>query len=633
MRTRVHRIKVGRMLTRTEIAVAAVCAAWAAASLAGEGWFVLAAPVFGAAVLPFRRRPVLATVAVSVASLALFAAGVSEENPVTLAAGLVVAYGLGRHAPALHAPVPLAALAAGLTAVDGIRAVDAVFVAFVLGVTWACGHLVRRSALRASRAAEHAAELAARDPAALAERAVAEERARIAGDALGVIRAAVETMCARAADAQPALDREALEAIQADGRAAVAELRRLLGLLRSEPAPGEPPPADPARRGPHVSRRLADAALVAALGALAILDAATWGEGEGAVSVALTLALVAAVGVRRFDAAAACLLATVPSLLAVVTDRPLAYGFAIVVACGLLAWAAAGDGRPRAWLALAALAAVTLAVVHVDSPGNEGIVLCTFALTAVAGRAWAERRREGRAASATAAELRAQHEAAIEQAARGERLRLARELHDVASHAVGAMVLQAGAALALRERDPAAAREAVATVRAAGAEATDELDRLFGLLDAGTVGPAGHAAHAEHDLGALAGRMRAGGLAVEVTGEPPDDPATAATVYRVVQEALTNAARYAPGARVDVALARHEGTLVVTVADDGPGAAHGRVARPGEPPVATGGGFGLVGLAERVRALGGELSAGPRTGGGFAVSARLPAAAREEARA
>jgi signal transduction histidine kinase len=209
---------------------------------------------------------------------------------------------------------------------------------------------------------------------------------------------------------------------------------------------------------------------------------------------------------------------------------------------------------------------------------------------------------------------------------REERLRLARELHDVASHAVGAMVLQAGAALALRERDPGGARAAIRTVQAAGSEAMAELTTLFGLLDAGAVGPAGHAAPPPgHDLGALATRMRAGGLAVELTGETrlPADPLLAATAYRVVQEALTNAARYAPGSRVEIAVDdAADGLVVVTVADDGPGTA----------PQA-GGGFGLVGLAERVRALGGELSAGPRPGGGFAVEARLPVAALEEARA
>jgi signal transduction histidine kinase len=122
-------------------------------------------------------------------------------------------------------------------------------------------------------------------------------------------------------------------------------------------------------------------------------------------------------------------------------------------------------------------------------------------------------------AVATAERLRSEHERVTEAAVREERLRLARELHDVASHAIGAMVMQAGAALALRDRDPAAAQAAVRAVQSAGTEAMSELAILFGLLDAGAVGPAGLAApHADGDLGqaieALAARMRSGGLRV-----------------------------------------------------------------------------------------------------------------------
>ena len=108
--------------------------------------------------------------------------------------------------------------------------------------------------------------------------------------------------------------------------------------------------------------------------------------------------------------------------------------------------------------------------------------------------------------------------------------------------------------------------------------------------------------------------MRGGGLTVTINGPKPEDPVLKATVYRVVQEALTNAARHAPGSHVEVVLSVEDGRFVVTVRDDGPGASDEK-----------GGGFGLVGLAERVRALGGELVAGPAPAGGFAVTARLPA--------
>jgi signal transduction histidine kinase len=401
--------------------------------------------------------------------------------------------------------------------------------------------------------------------------------------------------------AEQDLDPRALASVQEGGRRAVAELRRLLGLLRSEPEPPAPP---------RPSRPRGTALVVAAgLMVLALVDVAAWSAGAAPGQIGLTLAFAAAVALVPVDPALACLAAVVPSLLAAAFDAPLAYGFSMVLASGVLAWSAAADGRPRSLAALAVLLAVTLVVVRMDSRGNEPIVVASFALTAAAGHVWGRREREGSQALAAAARLRSEHERVAEAAVREERLRLARELHDVASHAIGAMVMQAGAALALRERDAAAARVAVRAVQDAGTEAMSELAMLFGLLDA-----AGLAAGDEADLEGLAARMRGGGLTVAISGPMPDDPVLKATVYRIVQEALTNAARHAPGSHVEVALAVDGGRFVVTVRDDGPGASEEK-----------GGGFGLVGLAERVRALGGELVAGPAPAGGFSVTARLPA--------
>jgi signal transduction histidine kinase len=600
------------VISRTELVVAAAAAAWAAAFLVGEGALVAFAPAFGVATLPYRRRPVVAVLAVAAVTLAATLAGVSEENAASLGAGLTVTFSLGRHASGARSYAPILALAAALTVVDGLTIADALFVLFVLSATWACGRLVRRRAERAERAAETAAELAARDPAALAAAVVAEERARLAGDALAVIRAAVEEMRRDAAAADHDLAPGPLQAIQDRGREAVAELRRLLGLLRAEE---ERPP----RTEERTVRRPAAALLVAAaLMALALVDVAAWNSGAQPGAIVLTLAFAASVALIPLDAAVACVAAAVPSLLALTFDAPLAYGFSTALAAGVLAWSATADGRPRALAALAFLGLVTLVVTNRQSPGNEGILLGAFALTAIAGHTWGHRDREGSAALARADRLRAEHEAAAERAVRAERLRLARELHDVASHAVGAMMLQAGAALTLRDRDPEAARAAIRTVQASATEALAELSVLFGLLEAGAVGPAGLAARGEGDLDGLAQRMRAGGLDVTITArEPvPEDPVLKATVYRIVQEALTNAARHSPGSHVEVALGVEAGRFVVCVRDDGTG---------GGGPAAEGGGFGLTGLAERVRALGGDLAAGPAPTGGFTVTARLPA--------
>lgn len=116
------------MVTRTELAVAAVCAAWAAAFLAGEGAEVAVAPLLGLAVLPFRSHPILAALAVAAVTLATFALGVSEENPAALAAVLTVTYALGRHAPGAKGYVPVLALAIALTIFDGSAWIDVVFV-------------------------------------------------------------------------------------------------------------------------------------------------------------------------------------------------------------------------------------------------------------------------------------------------------------------------------------------------------------------------------------------------------------------------------------------------------------------------------------------------------------------------
>ena len=654
--------------TRADLLIAAVCAAWAAAFLADDGASVAFAPLLGLAVLPARRHPAAAALAAATVILATFLSGVSEEDQSTLAAGLYVTYTLGRHTRGAIGYAPVVALAAALTVTGDTAVADVVFILFVLTTTWGCGRLLGRRTERARRAAAAAAELAARDPALIAARVVAEERARLAGDALAVIRRGVERMREHARTAEDALDREPLLAIQDEGRAAVAELRRLLGLLRAEPEPDPPPPAGtprgrfmrarayrrtaggasrPPGGGAHRSHRPPWGAVWIAGGlmVLAIVDVLAWHAGAQPGAIVLTLAFAGTVALVPVDAAVACLAAAIPSVLAAAFDAPIAYGFSTALASGVLAWSAGADGRPRTLAALAVLVVVTLAEVRADSPGNEGILLAAFALTGVAGHAYGRRDREGAAALATANRLRSEHEAAAERAVREERLRLARELHDVASHAVGAMVMQAGAALALRERNPAAARDALRLVDTAGSEAIGELAVLFGLLDvAGLAGP-----DDDRDLAgalhALAERMRGGGLDVRVSAPAalPDDPMLVATAFRVVQEALTNAARHAPGSRVEVALEADGDRLAVTVVDDGgrrrdgaagavdAGGRTGAGAAGGGAGALEGGGFGLVGLAERVRALGGDLAAGPAPGGGFAVSARLPTRARAAA--
>jgi signal transduction histidine kinase len=204
-----------------------------------------------------------------------------------------------------------------------------------------------------------------------------------------------------------------------------------------------------------------------------------------------------------------------------------------------------------------------------------------------------------------------------------ERVRLARELHDIVSHAVTVMVLQAAGANQVMATDPGRARAALASVEEVGTQAMGELRRLLSVLRAGDAAspqddPALRRGIA--DLEALVETVRAAGLQVnvEVVGEPGRvDPSVDVAAYRVVQEALTNASKHlSSGARADVRLEWGIGTLVVNVRDDG------KPARTSRSELSTG--HGLLGLKERVTMLGGTLQAAAESAGGFLVTATLP---------
>jgi signal transduction histidine kinase len=206
------------------------------------------------------------------------------------------------------------------------------------------------------------------------------------------------------------------------------------------------------------------------------------------------------------------------------------------------------------------------------------------------------------------------HEHEIARAAADERRRIAREMHDVVAHSVSVMVVQAGGARRILERDPARAVEAAARIEEVGRAAMTEMRRLLGVMH-----------HGEEDRGpqpgmgrldALVERTRAAGLPVSLTveGEPRSLPAGMdLAAYRVVQEALTNAIKHAGAAPTEVTVRWEPSHLELEIVDTGGRAANG-----------TGGGHGLVGMEERVRLYDGELRAGRRASGGFEVVARLP---------
>jgi signal transduction histidine kinase len=235
----------------------------------------------------------------------------------------------------------------------------------------------------------------------------------------------------------------------------------------------------------------------------------------------------------------------------------------------------------------------------------------------------------------------AEHRAATVRALAAERSRIAGELHDVVTHNVSVMVVQAGAARRVLAGSPDDARAALLAVEASGRAALAELQHLLGLLspvegmqpesgagalDTAPLQPQPGLGH----LRSLVDRVAAAGLPVEltVTGQPRTlPPGLDLTAYRVVQEALTNAMKHAGRAAAVVTLDYREDAVVVDVSDNG-----GRDHRPGRaassvrtsPAGVAGSGRGLLGLRERLSLYGGEFDAGPRQAGGWRVRATLP---------
>ncbi|MCT2581892.1 sensor histidine kinase [Actinophytocola gossypii] len=217
-----------------------------------------------------------------------------------------------------------------------------------------------------------------------------------------------------------------------------------------------------------------------------------------------------------------------------------------------------------------------------------------------------------------------------ERARAAERRRLAEEMHDVVTHRLSLVVLHAGA-LGTTSTEPAV-RDAAEDIRRAGTQALAELRDLVGVLrEAGEARADRPEEPAAPDPATLVAEARAAGQQVSHTADGDPDqisPTVLRTVYRVVQESLTNARKHAPGARVTVALAYRGDGVTVRVGNDA-------ARRPPDPALAaSGSGAGLLGLAHRVELVGGTLRAGREPGGGYQVDATLPAyvPTREDAR-
>ncbi|WP_435610601.1 sensor histidine kinase [Streptomyces sp. C10-9-1] len=378
---------------------------------------------------------------------------------------------------------------------------------------------------------------------------------------------------------------------------------------------------------------------------------------DGALALAVLLCMVAAsftdphgphgptFGTRAPEPLSAVLMVLAASALVLRRRKP----FAVLGATTALAVLELVAEDPAAPVAMSAVVALFTVAAHTDRPTTLRAGLLTMALLTGAAMlcstlpwysqenlgvlAWSGLAAAGgdavrsRRAFVDAIRERAERaERTREEEARRrvaeERLRIARDLHDVVAHHIALVNVQAGVAAHVMDRRPDQAREALAHVRQAGRSALEELRATVGLLrqsddpEAPTEPAPGLGLLTE-----LAGSFGRAGLAVEVARADEGVSLPAAVdlaAYRIIQESLTNVHKHAgAGARAEVSVVSVGDTLEITVLDDGTGAA---------PP--DGGGHGLIGMRERVTAFGGVLTAGPRHGGGFRVQAILPLTAR-----
>ena len=362
----------------------------------------------------------------------------------------------------------------------------------------------------------------------------------------------------------------------------------------------------------------------------------TWGQfdepeafaGTRSTNALLNLLLMGAIAWRRrAPLAALCWAMTVYYLPQAVVqhDVTLLAGFIplIVLTASAGYWCSRRRALLAAVIALVGLATVTLATPWLRSLDAFGYNVLLLLAPWLAARGLREREdRAGALGSALASE-RATREAAIGEVARAERVRIARELHDIVAHSVAVMVIQMGAARMQLTTGVTGAEDSLLAAEEAGRQTLDDLSRLLGVLRADDEVGNGSSDRSSYlpqpglsQIGALVAQTRAVGVLVEVEveGDPVDLPAGIdLTAYRIVQEALTNIIKHSRLAHVTVRLAYQPESLILEVTDDGP-----------HTPANAANGHGLIGINERVSLFGGTVRIGPVPDSGWSVHAELP---------
>ena len=332
-----------------------------------------------------------------------------------------------------------------------------------------------------------------------------------------------------------------------------------------------------------------------------------------ALSIAVAAAgPIALLGARRFPGLVAAVVtaAAVADLLLPPEFGPPYLAFAFAIVLGIVRGA-------RVWVyssvAVGWVAAVTLGSLLGTDWHPVRIAVATAGIALLL--AVAERVRQRRDRIGEARRRAVEHRQSVEQA---ERMRIARELHDVLAHSLSQINVQAGVGLHLMDTEPERAREALANIKSASKTALDEVRGVLAFLRADSVDAASLAP--QPDLARIPDiveSMRAQGLDVEYTANLDSVPSAAVqlALFRIVQESLTNVLRHAQASRAEVRLDETAGTIRLTIADNGRGAVD---------PFRGDTGNGILGMTERAELLGGTLVTGNGTDGGFLVTATLP---------
>jgi signal transduction histidine kinase len=488
--------------------------------------------------------------------------------------------------------------------------------------------------------------------------AVTAERLRIAGELHDMVARSIGVIAiqagagSRVIGTQPAQAGNALSAIEATSRATLSGVQRTLGALRRaerghEPdqAPPGPVPVGATPRPPLLRRGLLGACMVAcwcaviayAISELVLGHFVVPPRGLGLVPLDMTavpvdllamagVVVASAVLLRRWPLPALALLLGGGIAAAMLPGPQIAniYSALQPAAFFLLPPAGVAVGciaatRPRgisigaAVITLGVLSRYTDGVMPMGFPGRTSPVLAVVEAIVTAwliGQSVRQNRLHAQA-------LRTQAQAA---AITAERLRIARELHDVVAHSIGVIAIQAGAGSRVINTQPAEARNALAAIEAISRDTLAGLRRTLGAPRSTGPGPDPAASPLDPapglaGIGRLAATAMRAGVAVEVQWRGQRRPLPAdidQSAFRIIQEAVTNVIRHAGTGHCQVSIDQHDDQVAIEVTDDGRGAA------------GDGTGYGITGMRERAGLLHGQLSAGPRPEGGFKVAARLP---------